>query len=128
VMGHVGLAERIRELGWERYKDMPAFSAYTAPPPNENADDGRSAPRQCRDAHLAAAESSAASSNKQAPTHAPAPPPAPHAPARAPAAVKAEIINKTPPRSHVRSPRSLLYRGTSWLRHGLPSSGGHGRH
>ena len=51
VMGHMQLADRIRELGWDRYENMPAFSAYTAPPPNLDADDGRSAARQCRDAH-----------------------------------------------------------------------------
>lgn len=145
VMGHTVLAERIRELGWDRYKDMPAFNAYTAPPPNEDADDGRSAQRLCRDAHLAA-ESAAAANKAPDPTNRPpsARPsarkgsqggrrPWPHAheggmvgagvgaaegaagaaqgrpagvladPSRAHLAVRPEIINKTPPRSHVRA-------------------------
>lgn len=142
LMGHKVLAERIRELGWDRYKDMPAFNAYTAPPPNEDADDGRSAQRLCRDAHLAA--ETAAAANK-APDPANRPPSARpssrkgsqgerrpwlHAheggvgvgaaegaagaaqgrpagvladPSRAHLAVQPEIINKTPPRSHVRA-------------------------
>ena len=70
LMGHKVLAERIRELGWDRYKDMPAFNAYTAPPPNEDADDGRSAQRLCRDAHLAA-ESAAAANKAPDPAHRP---------------------------------------------------------
>ena len=139
VMGHMPLAQRIRELGWERYKDMPAFSAYTAPSPNEDADDGRSAPRQCRDAHLALAAAESAAAAAAAPPAAARPRPRPPGPlpddsapalsshgssardlgangggpaassqARACAAVRAEIINKTPPRSQV------FFRPRSW--------------
>jgi len=135
-MGHTVLAERIRELGWDRYKDMPAFNAYTAPPPNEDADDGRSAQRLCRDAHLAAesAASKAPEPAKRPPSARPSTRRRPPVnedltetegqgsaqgaaagaatgrpagvladPSRAHLAVRPEIMNKTPPRSHVRA-------------------------
>ncbi len=47
-MGHAALCDGIKALAWDRYRDLPAFTAYTAPQPNEEADDGRSPERLCR--------------------------------------------------------------------------------